>query len=288
MRRLLVAAAVGSLLVAGCSKAEETSTTSTTAPATSAPTTTEKESPGTTKKKPGTTTTTKKKSESGDPKNPDSEYCQRAQEIADRFAEGDALDPIEDPGAFSAFLGEAAAAAEELVDVAPESIEEDWQLMADTFGQLAAVEPDKVFEELMGLGTEIEDAGDRIDEVTIEECGFPIGTNSSPDDEDLDTTDTTRADGDAKITIDGIQAFLDDSYGSESWVEDLDTWSVSTFTGETTVTVGSPSPSDAVAACDAINDFAGGMTPELVIEINDADGVLLAQKPASATACSAA
>lgn len=286
MRRLLVAAAVGSLLLAGCSKTEEASTTSTTAPATSAPGTTEKESPGTTKKKPGTTTTTKKKG-SGDPTNPDSEYCQRAQGIADTFQEGDALNPIDDPEAFVDFLGQAADAAKELEDVAPDEIQADWATIAEVFDRLANVEPDKLFEEMMGLGSEIDDAGKRIDSFTEEECGFPIGTNSSSSD-DSDTTDTTRADGDSKITIDGIQAFLDSSYGDEAWVEDLDTWSVSTFGGETTITVGSPSPSDAVAVCDAINVYAGGMTPDLMIEINDADGVLLAQKSGSANTCSAA
>lgn len=203
MRRIVLTAAVAALLIAGCSKSEETttgasSTTAGTTPATAAPTT-EKEAPATTARKRATTTTEDDgPTTSVEPKNPDSEYCAEAKKTVEVFAEADAVNPMEDPQAFSDFLASATGSAEDMADVSPDEIKAEWEAIAEAFGTLAAVPPAQLMDELTRMGDTLDEAGQSIDEFTLAECGFDMdgetgsGSGSSTDDGTGATTETTE------------------------------------------------------------------------------------------------
>lgn len=196
MRRLVLTAAVAALLIAGCSKTEQTastagtSTTPATTPATDAPTTTAKEMPATTAKKRATTTTGGDgPTTSAEPRNPDSDYCAEAEKTVATFEDGNELNPIDDAAKFSAFLGDATTAAENMAAVAPDDIKAEWEAIAEAFGKLAAVPPDQLMTEMTKMGDELDQAGEAIDAFTLAECGFDLNgesgsgsTGEAPDD----------------------------------------------------------------------------------------------------------
>ena len=275
VRGLAVALTAGLLLVvAGCAKDEAVSTSPTTAPVTA-----------TTDGGPGTTEA---------PDEPDlGEVCELIDELNE--AEESDTDVIAD-------------LILEIRNTVPADQTDDWDLLFDTFVELAELEAsggdDSDADEILS-DPDFVDAADRIDAFAEDECDVDLGlgedelttttddTSTAPIDPRLDDPDP----GEDPTSIDAIQAHLEDNYGSEVWwpvLDDASAWSmVNAVDPMLTITLSassdweSLSTTDLVAACDAVAEYLDTVEEtDPGVEIVDPDEVELVSRYFRGEACS--
>ena len=183
----------------------------------------------------------------------------------------------------------------EISDAAPADMEDDWYVLRDAFDQLSALgESDDDIAESLEIVTDPDfiEAADNIDTFAEDECGIDLGLGE----DDLDTggvTDDTVSTGtgtedDDPTSIDSVQAYLQENYGTEMWwpvIDDATSWG-STGTGDSveweiilssTTTLDAP---DAIAACDALADYLDTYEDalEVTVAIKGSDEVVLASR----------
>ena len=267
LRWLALAAAGTALAAAGCSSSEtpEASTT-TAAPATSAPATS---APG---------------DDDADDADADgdeaaSAYCEAIDESRLRELDEE-VDPTDD-ASLDAYL-EAVAV---VVAAAPDELADDWETVQATVEDIAAIDAadrEDAMLELIG-DEELIAAQEAIDDYTLDACGETIGgdTGSGGTDDTMD---------DEGATTDALQAYLDQNYEGETWIEDISSWSIVTMGGSIDVEVGTSeawTAEQGITACEAIAGWHFGLTDDGSITVSAGDAPIATQA-SSADACEAA
>ena len=269
LRWLALAAAGTALAAAGCSSSEapEASTTTTAAPATSAPGDADADAPD------------------GDDADADgdetaSAYCDAIDSSGLRELDQE-VDPTDD-ASLDAYLD----AVAEVVAAAPDEIADDWETVQATVEDIAAIDAadrEDAMLELIG-DAQLLDAQEAIDAYTLDACGETVGGDTGSG-----GTDDTM-DDDEGATTDALQAYLDQNYEGETWIEDISSWSIVTMGGSIDVEVGTSEAwtvDQGIAACEAIAGWLFGLTDDGSITVSAGDSPIAVQASA-ADACEAA
>ena len=185
----------------------------------------------------------------------DTEFCRRAAQL-EQSEEG--VDPLEDP---EGALEQVSSAAE----VAPEELQDDFEVFLDTFEQLSAEPAEDDPSALAGLfevfmAPEFLDAQANISDYVDQECGFDMGS--------------TDGGADGEVSLEEVEA-VEDANEGESWADKV---SSTVIDGGADVKLGSgPDPftqEEAVQLCTAMLDALSSDHPHVEITVtNDTETV---------------
>lgn len=204
-------------------------------------------------------------------------------------------------------LGTVSELYDELIASAPDEVRDDLQVVADAFVELEGVDEDDPdsFAVILEVFSrpEIVEASENLERFGVEECGLvsddgsdlEIDAGEDSDDsidddaaEDTgDTADTDDADDDdpydeefwgpiidGELSIPGLKQHLDVNHAESGWFDIVNGYTVE---GESVVGVNGPlGPDDGVPLCEAILEYAGPLSPEVTITVEDDAGVVLA------------
>ena len=210
-------------------------------------------------------------------------FCDQADELEALEASGD--EPDED---------EARAMFDELVDAAPERYQDTLAPLGDMMGDSSGEDMDafgtaftSVFWLVGVLEVEcgiVDDSGGLFGggdlslegSTSIDEdfgTGEALGLDDPSTTEDLFPDDTSEDDELEPMDIDAIQAWLEDNYGGEAWLDALGSWTVSNQMYVTVAPTTDPlSDDEALAACEAISEYVYDQEPEGSVTVSTPDG----------------
>ena len=105
-----------------------------------------------------------------------------------------------------------------------------------------------------------------------------LGGGSDDEDDEPSGVDDVVSPGESPMSLDSIQAAMEERHGDEDWLELLSSWSVGNERSITVSPVGDPiTPDQALAACEALLGYAVEHEPEASVTVNDAEGTTLVE-----------
>jgi len=206
---------------------------------------------------------------------------------------------------------EGIATLQELIDAAPERYQDAFQPLVDLAASDGSEIPDTdafgdvfliaglmggVLEVECGLATEDVDLGMGSTDLSSDDV---FGSDDLPSDDTTDTTDDSSDDTsttditedpfaddlDDPMSIDSIQAALEERFPGASWLEQISSWLVSNGQ-DVTVAPFEPwlAETDPMEACEGVSAYVLELEPEAIITVNDdAETPLVELTPASGT-----
>jgi hypothetical protein len=151
----------------------------------------------------------------GDAADSDSEWCDLARDVE---AQDDLLSDVDftDPDAMRSALDDATGLMDDAVDVAPDEIADDVEATSNAFNEYREILADADYDIMdvdtaafENIGTEVEDASERIDAYNERVCGMESdGTDDTVVDEDTDDSVVDDGSDDGSDTTDAASATL--------------------------------------------------------------------------------
>lgn len=177
----------------------------------------------------------------------------------------------------------------ELAETAPSEIRDDLDTLLDAFAELEDLDEDDpesfgaAFE--IFLDPSVAAAGANLEEFAVDECGLDPddldGGSDFGDDfddldfgDDFDDFDPDEVDP-TELSIDGIKAHFAANHEGEAFVDAVFGYGIF---GDSQIELNGDfdGDDDALAACEAVADYAIPINPDVVIEVTDGDEELLA------------
>ncbi len=147
----------------------------------------------------------------------------------------------------------------------PDDIADEWDVVTDTFVKINELDAEADFAEFVDLVSDpdFQAAAENIDEFAEDECGEDLGLSDLID--VSGTTDGTDGTDAKKVSIDDVQAYLEDNYDATAWwpvFDDATSWTRSgvSSTVEWTVTLSADGTNgvaadELVEGCQAMADY---------------------------------
>ena len=105
-----------------------------------------------------------------------------------------------------------------------------------------------------------------------------LGGGSDDEDDEPSGVDDVVSPGESPMSLDSIQAAMEDEHGDEDWLELISSWSVGNERSISVAPVGEPiTPDQALAACEALQGYAVQHEPEASVTVADGEGTTLVE-----------
>jgi hypothetical protein len=215
------------------------------------------------------------------------EFCEFLRE-----SEDSEIDINEDPEA-------AAEAMETMRELAPEEIREDIEVLLDVMEQLAELDEDDpdAMGAVFGLffQPDVMAAAENLEDFGVDECGLEPTENDFTDPDFGGETVTTDGfdfdfdegddDTDDPFSIDAMQAYLDDEYGDEPWIDKIASWSIFGDEVEVAPFGEELTEDEAFAICDALLEYLESIDSDAQLTVTDEDGEGIVMRGRDDPAC---